>query len=108
VKLLDQPPLHCLQYSPINIVIIIDHSANSLQHRNNKLKWIKDLFGDQAVLLDSAKWTTNLTMINDVVDWLGFDQTCRFKELLEFNTQGHGFQNEHTELSYQDPSCQRI
>jgi len=54
----------------------------------SNLKQIAKLFGEQAILLDSTKWTKNVDEINRVVDWLGFESTCHFKEIMELNTNG--------------------
>jgi hypothetical protein len=84
-----------------------DVSENSLRRRNRALAHIHELFGDhQSYLIDSAKWTQNVDVLNDAVEWLGFHKSCRFRELLQFNTEGTtGFVHGKTDLSYQDPEC---
>lgn len=82
-----------------------DVSESSLQRRNRALAHIHELFGDhQSYWLDSANWTQNVDVLNDAVEWLGFHKSCRFRELLQFNTK-NGFLNGKTELSYKDPEC---
>jgi hypothetical protein len=73
---------------------------------NEKLRYIAELFGDQAILLDSSEWTKNISSLNQVVEWLGFDKSCLFQELLEMNTKG-GFRNGKESLNM-DPKCRYL
>jgi hypothetical protein len=42
------------------------------------------------------------------VEWLGFDQSCFFQELLEFNiTGGNGYGNGKESLNM-DPKCRHL
>jgi hypothetical protein len=41
--------------------------------------------GDQAMVIDSAKWTINIAILNKAVEWLGFTD-CAFPRPLELNT----------------------
>jgi hypothetical protein len=37
------------------------------------------LFGNQtAMVLDSSQWTKNISLLNQAVSWLGFDEDCHF------------------------------
>ena len=58
---------------------------------NEKLRWLAKVMGSQrAFLLDKDQWTKNISNLNEVVSWLGFDDTCHYSELLEFNVGGYG------------------
>ena len=58
-----------------------------------------DLGPDMATLLDMNEWKDNVEVINDAVDWLGF-QNCRFQELVHENHDGYQRDEEHgVELS---------
>ena len=40
-------------------------------------------------VLDSTQWTQNVSLINDLVSWLGFaTPACHFDELFQYNTRG--------------------
>jgi hypothetical protein len=59
-----------------------------------------ELFGNQtAMLLDSSHWTKDISLLNQAVSWLGFDEDCHFHELLEFNTQ-YGYLPTKPELAH--------
>jgi hypothetical protein len=63
-------------------------TAENLREQNERLRHMAKLFGpEQAKLIDSTEWTQDVTILNDVVSWLGFDINCHFTELLEFNTR---------------------
>ena len=48
---------------------------------------LHDQLGPQrSRLLDSAEWTKNVSMLNDAVRWLGFNEWCAFPGLLQLNT----------------------
>jgi hypothetical protein len=68
-----------------------------------KLRYIAELFGDQAISL-----TNNISSLNQVVEWLGFDESCFFQELLEFNTtKGSGYGHGKESLNM-DPKCRYL
>ena len=55
--------------------------------------------GDQAIVIDSAQWTKNITVLkNKAVEWLGFSD-CAFPKSLQLNTgatQGSGSSYSHS------------
>jgi hypothetical protein len=61
----------------------------TLDRENERLIHVAEkLFGkDQAMVLDSSRWTKNITHLNQAVEWLGFHKSCYFQDLLQFNTQ---------------------
>ena len=82
-------------------------------HQNFLLKEIVNIFDNpnQAILLDSSQWTKNITILNEVVTWLGFHPSCQFKELLEYNTKNlwGGYGHSKIELQHKmDQNCQYI
>jgi hypothetical protein len=82
--------------------------TSGLELQNEKLRYIAELFGDQGILLDSSEWTKNVSSLNQVVEWLGFDESCFFQELLEFNTTGgDGYGNGKESLNM-DPKCRYL
>lgn len=73
------------------------------------LQQAANLFGEQAFVLDSSKWTKNITRLNDAVSWLGFHDTCHFDSLLEFNTAGsYGYTASKSHLDGRDPRCRFV
>ena len=78
-----------------------------LELDNEKLRYVAELFGDQAILLDSSEWTKNISSLNQIVEWLGFDKSCFFQELLEFNTEKEGYGNGKESLNM-DPKCRYL
>ena len=84
-------------------------SEATLIKRNKILKHVSELFGEQAYFLDSAEWTKDVSKLNGAVEWLGFHPSCKFKELLKFNTGGgKGFEHDKTKLSNRDPLCRKL
>ena len=63
---------------------------------NRLMSKVASLLGDQAYLADSSDWLKDIDHFNKIVDWLGFDRSCFFDELLEFNTKGQGYGNGRT------------
>lgn len=68
-----------------------------LEEANARLRKISTMFGSRAYLLDSAAWLKNISVLNEMVDWLGFSEKCHFTSLLAFNVfnvggrgNGHG------------------
>lgn len=63
----------------------------------------------QTHFLDSGKWTKNVTLLNEVVDWLGYSKECHFEEVLQFNTGGkRGYAHGKKTLTKMDPNCRYI
>ena len=65
----------------------------------------RDLGSDQAFLLDSSNWTTNVAPLNDLLSWLGFNEHCNFTKVLQYNTRG--YRHGDTKLQM-DPACRLI
>lgn len=87
------------------------------------LDTINELLGDQSMVLDSSKWTKDVNVLNEAVEWLGFEGTCAFPRLLGLNTgptkgkdigasrsligQPKGFQHSFTHLEL-DSKCKYV
>ena len=68
-----------------------------VENTNSKLQQVANLLGkDRAIFLDSTKWTKDVTLLNEAIEWLGFEN-CVFKELMEFNIDR--YKNGQTEAS---------
>lgn len=83
--------------------------AKEIQMENDNLMLLYSMLGpDQAYLLDSTKWTKNVTVLNEALGWLGYNSSCYFPEVLEFNTK----QYMHTKTEFGDASifsnCMRL
>jgi hypothetical protein len=81
------------------------------EHQN--LMALYDALGrDRAFLLDSSEWTKDVTVLNEAVQWLGFQDSCYFHELLEFNTvsrkDGKKYGNSKTSFSVSSSNCTSI
>jgi hypothetical protein len=50
----------------------------------------------RSFLLDSTAWTQNISIFNELVDWLGYSSDCHFQAALEYNTKD-GFYATRTE-----------
>jgi hypothetical protein len=74
---------------------------------NERMRRLATMFGNQAQLLDSSDWTKDIDRLNRVVQWLGFNKSCNFKQLLEFNTEGKGYGHGETEMVL-DPNCRYV
>jgi len=79
----------------------------SLKETNVRMRKVAELFGDQAYLLDSSDWLKEIQHLNQAIKWLGFHESCFFKELLEFNTEGGGYENGKTKLTL-NPDCRYL
>ena len=84
-----------------------ENARKRLDEENDRLRTVAKLFGDMAIFIDSSKWTKDANEFNKVVDWLGFHESCRFKELLHFNANQSSaiLGSSHFELS---PSCKYV
>lgn len=60
----------------------------------------------QTRILNSDEWTKDVSILNEVVDWMGYSKECHFKQVLEFNTD-KGYGNGITELTM-DPNCRYL
>lgn len=62
---------------------------DKLKRENDFLIELSSLLGtDSAKLLDIAEWSEDVSVINDAVNWLGFEN-CRFDTLVEENKDGY-------------------
>ena len=64
----------------------IQERVDRITRNTGKLLKLGELLGSDATTLDSSLWTKNVSELNRVVRWLGFDATCNFPKLLELNT----------------------
>ena len=60
----------------------------------------------QTRVLNSDEWTEDVSILNEVVDWMGYSKECHFTEVLQFNTD-EGYGNGITELKV-DPKCRYL
>jgi len=73
------------QQGAFNIHTRVTDIADALEKENQILLRLAELLPrSQVGILDASKWLTNLSILNDLVEWLGFEN-CQFHELLEFN-----------------------
>ena len=68
-------------------------SLEILRGANAQLGRVGNMFGSQAYMLDSAAWLRNISMLNEMVTWLGFPERCHFQHLLAFNVGGKGYKH---------------
>ena len=74
---------------------------------NDRLRNITSMFGEErAHLIDSSEWMHDIDRLNELVEWLGFDRSCFFQDLLEFNTHDR-YGNGKTKLEL-DPNCRYV
>lgn len=60
-----------------------------LERHNEFLKSFQSLMGDESArLVDLSQWKNDTSIINDVVEWLGFEK-CAFRSLLHENHDGY-------------------
>ena len=82
-------------------------SLSKLREANARLRKISTMFGPQAYTLDSAVWVKNISMLNEMVNWLGFSEKCHFASLLAFNVGGRGYEHGKTTLTLHR-ECQKL
>jgi hypothetical protein len=83
----------------------IDKIEHEMELENMRLLNIAERFGpERSFVLDSSKWTKNITVLNEAVHWLGFSKACWFPYLLEFNTETYA-NGGHTTLTLQKECC---
>jgi hypothetical protein len=95
----------------------IHHLTTDISRRVDLAMRLAEQLGNQSMVLDSTKWTKDISYLNEAVTWLGFDPTCAFPRLLEMNTarfvgrdgKMYGNQYDHTltRLSL-DPRCRPL
>lgn len=75
--------LKSYQDQPANITDAVTRISQEV----DRLKKMAAVLGKRrARIVDSAKWTNDVSELNEVVKWLGFDETCDFPRLMELNT----------------------
>ena len=61
----------------------------SLSKANSFLKQFAGSLGqDMARLIDMTKWTTDVSILNDLLDWLGYED-CHYQSILHENHDGY-------------------
>ena len=53
------------------------------------LEFARNLGQDMSKLIDMTKWTEDISILNEVIDWLGYEH-CHFDSLLHENHDGYG------------------
>ena len=69
-------------------------SFEILTGANARLGRVGNMFGSQAYMVDSAAWLRNISVLNEMVTWLGVPERCHFQHLLAFNVLGNGYTHE--------------
>lgn len=82
-------------------------TLSKLGKYNGRLMKISTMFGSRAYLLDSAVWLKNISVLNEMVNWLGFSEKCHFTSLLTFNVGGRGYGHGDTTIKMQR-GCQKL
>jgi len=82
-------------------------TLSKLGGANARLMKISTMFGSRAYLLDSAVWLKNISVLNEMVNWLGFSEKCHFTSLLTFNVGGRGYGHGDTTIKMQR-GCQKL
>ncbi|KAL7524935.1 hypothetical protein ACHAWF_001137 [Thalassiosira exigua] len=77
------------------------------QNLHNIAKNLAKQHGDSTYLLDSEEWTRDISVLNNLVEWLGFNgKRCHFSGVAEYNTAGRtGYTHGLTNISA-GPWCQ--
>jgi hypothetical protein len=79
-------------------------TMQTIQLDNDMLRTFQTTLGsERSILLDSTDWTQNITVFNEMLDWLGFSKACHFSAALEYNTQ-NGYKATKTEVDL-SPDC---
>ena len=65
-------------------------TENEIDRYNTYLSNLAETLGSEmAKVIDLSHWKTNVTVLNDVVHWLGF-KNCKFTNLVHENSNGYG------------------
>jgi hypothetical protein len=63
-------------------------ALHQIQRDNDILHAFHQAMGrERSFLLDSTTWTKNISAFNQMLDWLGFSDSCHFTAALEYNTK---------------------
>lgn len=65
-----------------------------VQYNSFQVALAQELGSDTAKLIDMNDWKDNVSVLNDVIDWLGF-KGCAFQELVHENHDGYGRDTDH-------------
>ena len=84
----------------------LDAAMTRIKKEVKRLLKFAELMGDRAKIIDSVDWTQNVAYLNDVVQWLGYDSSCAFPEVMELNTV-NGFGGTNKKISL-DPQCKYL
>lgn len=84
-------------------------TLSKLGNANARLMKISTMFGSRAYVLDSAVWLKNISVLNEMVNWLGFSEKCHFTSLLAFtfNVGGRGYGHGDKTIKMQR-GCQKL
>lgn len=84
----------------------LDFTKARAEDSIERLKQIGHLLPEsQTRFLNSTQWTRNITVLNEVVKWMGYSEECYFTELLQYNTKR--YEHSKTDLRI-DPNCRYI
>jgi len=74
--------------------------VEKLRTMNKRMRNLQKLLGsDRAFMLDSSKWTKKVSLLNEALAWLGYSEECNFTKVLQFNTNGDGYDNGDVDTS---------
>lgn len=85
-------------------------SSADLDAENERLIKIGKMLDDDGAggavkIIDSEIWTRDsFQQLNEIVDWLGFNEECHFTEMLKFNTQA-GYRPQKIRIRNMNPNC---
>ncbi len=74
---------------------IMEEQRTKLENHTAFLKDFQRHMGDEAArLIDMSQWKDDIGIINELLDWLGFNKDCHLKALVHENH--HGYQRDKT------------
>ncbi len=74
----------------------LDEAVEDYKAQTKFLKKLAELMDGRAKLIDMDVWKNDVSVLNDVLDWLGFEN-CSFKKILHENI--NGYQHDSSEIS---------
>lgn len=78
-----------------------EETYNSIQNQTSFLKELSDRLGQKAKLIDMDEWKDDVSILNNVLDWLGFEN-CSFNTIIHENHDTFGRDNSNLDLG---PQC---
>jgi hypothetical protein len=81
-------------------------SIDKLEEINEFQEQLHNHLKQSSKLIDMDKWTKDVEILNDVVDWIGYEK-CRFKEIVHENDGGYATDNK-TDLSVGDECAEKF